>query len=151
MVPQVAVVVLVSLLKLSIIYCALGNSWSIRQCAANHNSFNTTHNTLWLADTNQTAHASFTCLAFSCQTPGPGTYKITSTDRVKRKMPAYTIKGRNYMPCDNTQKPGPGAHSPEKVGWPTVGMGVGAEVTCHKGVEGISDRPSAKKKFCGKQ
>lgn len=31
-------------------------------------------------------------------------------------MPAYTMNGRNYMPQDSTQKPGPGAHSPEKVG-----------------------------------
>ena len=26
------------------------------------------------------------------------------------------MNGRNYMPQDSTQKPGPGAHSPEKVG-----------------------------------
>lgn len=31
-------------------------------------------------------------------------------------MPAYTMNGRNYMPQDSTQKPGPGQHSPEKVG-----------------------------------
>ena len=26
------------------------------------------------------------------------------------------MTGRNMLPSDNTQKPGPGAHSPEKVG-----------------------------------
>jgi len=34
---------------------------------------------------------------------------------VKRRGPAYSILGRSYMPGDSTQKPGPGAHFPERV------------------------------------
>ena len=56
-------------------------------------------------------------LSFSFKTPGPGTYEVTHPNTNKKKMPAYTIKGRNYMPEDTTLKPGPGQHSPEKVNW----------------------------------
>lgn len=48
------------------------------------------------------------------KTPGPGKYSI-SAEPVKSKAPAYTLQGRTYVPADNTKKPGPGAHSPEKV------------------------------------
>ncbi|EDO37545.1 predicted protein [Nematostella vectensis] len=49
------------------------------------------------------------------KTPGPGTYKVHNPDYNKKRMPAYSMNGRNYMTGDNTLKPGPGAHSPEKV------------------------------------
>ena len=49
------------------------------------------------------------------QTPGPGTYEVTPPNTHGNKMPAYSMKGRNYMPEDSTLKPGPGQHSPEKV------------------------------------
>lgn len=47
------------------------------------------------------------------QTPGPGSYNNNMND--KKKAPAYSMTGRTFMPSDSTQKPGPGAHSPEKV------------------------------------
>jgi hypothetical protein len=45
---------------------------------------------------------------------------------VKERKPAYSLQGRTYVPAgdfliprahssDNTKKPGPGTHSPEKV------------------------------------
>lgn len=49
------------------------------------------------------------------KTPGPGTYKVTQPDVMKSKKPVYSINGRNFMPGDSTQIPGPGQHSPEKV------------------------------------
>ncbi|XP_032231317.2 outer dense fiber protein 3 isoform X2 [Nematostella vectensis] len=49
------------------------------------------------------------------KTPGPGTYKVTSPDKYRKRMAAYSMNGRNFMPGDSTQKPGPGQHSPEKV------------------------------------
>ncbi|KAK3708610.1 hypothetical protein QZH41_011777 [Actinostola sp. cb2023] len=49
------------------------------------------------------------------KTPGPGTYKVTSPNKVKGRCPSYSINGRNFMPGDSTLKPGPGQHSPEKV------------------------------------
>lgn len=49
------------------------------------------------------------------KTPGPGTYTIVHTNVYKNKSPFYSITGRNQLPTDATQKPGPGAHSPEKV------------------------------------
>lgn len=52
---------------------------------------------------------------YSYQTPGPGTYEVIQPNTNKRRMPAYTMNGRNYMPEDSTLKPGPGQHSPEKV------------------------------------
>lgn len=47
-------------------------------------------------------------------TPGPGTYSVTHPDVVRDKKPLYSMTSRNVMPSDGTQKPGPGAHSPEK-------------------------------------
>ena len=52
---------------------------------------------------------------FLLQTPGPGTYRVCNTNNYKTKQPGYSLTGRNNMPGDNTQKPGPGAHSPERV------------------------------------
>lgn len=49
------------------------------------------------------------------KTPGPGNYRTVCPSITKRKAPAYSMNSRNFMPGDSTQKPGPGAHSPEKV------------------------------------
>lgn len=49
------------------------------------------------------------------RTPGPGTYDTTTPQTYKDKAPLYSMTSRNPMPGDGTQKPGPGAHSPEKV------------------------------------
>lgn len=49
------------------------------------------------------------------KTPGPGTYDITEPSIYKDKAALYSMTSRNVMPGDTTQKPGPGAHSPEKV------------------------------------
>jgi hypothetical protein len=51
----------------------------------------------------------------SLQTPGPGTYGTIIPHLYKKKSPAYTLSGHCAMPGDSTQKPGPGAHSPERV------------------------------------
>jgi len=49
------------------------------------------------------------------KTPGPAKYGRTSNNLVKNKQPAYSMQGRNQMPGDETRKPGPGAHYPERV------------------------------------
>ncbi|ELU06431.1 hypothetical protein CAPTEDRAFT_182924 [Capitella teleta] len=49
------------------------------------------------------------------KTPGPGTYKVTQPNSYRNCQPAYSMTSRNMMPGDTTKKPGPGAHSPEKV------------------------------------
>ncbi len=51
------------------------------------------------------------------QTPGPGAYTTAVPDGYsnKKKFPAYSLAARCEMPGDPTRKPGPGAHSPEKV------------------------------------
>lgn len=49
------------------------------------------------------------------RTPGPGTYSVTQPTKYKSAPPAYSMTSRNPMPGDGTQKPGPGAHSPETV------------------------------------
>ncbi len=49
------------------------------------------------------------------RTPGPGTYTVISPDIYRNKKPQYSMTGRNQLPSDATRKPGPGAHSPEKV------------------------------------
>ena len=49
------------------------------------------------------------------QTPGPGAYHVTDPNLYKSKTPQYSMTSRNPMPGDSTQKPGPGAHSPERV------------------------------------
>ncbi|XP_076466436.1 ciliary microtubule associated protein 1A-like [Babylonia areolata] len=48
------------------------------------------------------------------KTPGPK-YDVVSTGVYRHKPPQYSMTSRNVMPGDSTQKPGPGAHSPEKV------------------------------------
>ncbi|XP_006012962.1 ciliary microtubule associated protein 1B [Latimeria chalumnae] len=49
------------------------------------------------------------------KSPGPGTYRVTDPNIYKFRNPLYSMTARNAMPGDTTQKPGPGAHSPEKV------------------------------------
>lgn len=55
------------------------------------------------------------CHGYVFQTPGPGTYNTTEPSLYKDKSPHYSMTSRNVMPGDTTQKPGPGAHSPENV------------------------------------
>lgn len=57
----------------------------------------------------------FLNIKFQFQTPGPGTYKVTDPRIYKQKYAEYSMGGRHHMPGDSTQKPGPGAHCPEKV------------------------------------
>nr|CAD7394203.1 unnamed protein product [Timema cristinae] len=47
-------------------------------------------------------------------TPGPGTYDSAKSEFTKSRSPAYSISSRYQLPSDSTQKPGPGAHYPEK-------------------------------------
>jgi len=49
------------------------------------------------------------------KTPGPGTYNTTDPSVYRFRQHVYSMTGRNLQPGDSTQKPGPGAHSPEKV------------------------------------
>ena len=61
--------------------------------------------------------------------PGPGRYNSPHTDMYKGKSPLYSIRSRSYMPGDNTLKPGPGQHSPERVvinrqAAPTYSLGI---------------------------
>nr|CAD7405479.1 unnamed protein product [Timema poppensis] len=49
-------------------------------------------------------------------TPGPGTYDSAKSEFTKSRSPAYSISSRYQLPSDSTQKPGPGAHYPEKRG-----------------------------------
>lgn len=48
------------------------------------------------------------------RTPGPK-YDVVNTGTYKNRAPIYSLTSRNTMPGDSTKKPGPGAHSPEKV------------------------------------
>ena len=47
--------------------------------------------------------------------PGPGAYEVIKPDAITAKSPAYSISARFQLPDDHSQKPGPGAHCPEKV------------------------------------
>ncbi|XP_015992690.1 outer dense fiber protein 3 [Rousettus aegyptiacus] len=47
--------------------------------------------------------------------PGPAAYRQTDVQVTKFKAPQYTMAARVEPPGDKTLKPGPGAHSPEKV------------------------------------
>nr|CAH0099385.1 unnamed protein product [Daphnia galeata] len=47
--------------------------------------------------------------------PGPGAYESGNQDKYKARSPSYSISSRTNIPTDQTQKPGPGAHSPEKI------------------------------------
>ncbi|KAB1251498.1 Outer dense fiber protein 3 [Camelus dromedarius] len=49
------------------------------------------------------------------RTPGPAAYRQTDVQVTKFKAPQYTMAARVEPPGDKTLKPGPGAHSPEKV------------------------------------
>ncbi|XP_049570396.1 outer dense fiber protein 3 isoform X2 [Orcinus orca] len=49
------------------------------------------------------------------KTPGPAAYRQTDVQVTKFKAPQYTMAARVEPPGDKTHKPGPGAHSPEKV------------------------------------
>jgi hypothetical protein len=49
------------------------------------------------------------------KTPAPNTYAVLDPDSVQKKAPVYSMRSRSYMPGDSSKKPGPGAHSPEKV------------------------------------
>ncbi|XP_005401949.1 PREDICTED: outer dense fiber protein 3 isoform X1 [Chinchilla lanigera] len=49
------------------------------------------------------------------KTPGPAAYRQTDVQVTKFKAPQYTMAARVEPPGDKTLKPGPGAHSPEKV------------------------------------
>eukprot|EP00049_Salpingoeca_infusionum_P009692 m.164780 g.164780 ORF g.164780 m.164780 type:complete len:253 (+) comp14409_c0_seq9:1613-2371(+) len=47
------------------------------------------------------------------KTPAPGSYASDPIN--KKRSPAYSMSSRNFGPQDRSKKPGPGAHSPEKV------------------------------------
>ncbi|KAI0209787.1 Outer dense fiber protein 3 [Lamellibrachia satsuma] len=49
------------------------------------------------------------------KTPGPGAYAQADPNVYKGRAPLYTLRPRVVMPGDSTLKPGPGAHSPERV------------------------------------
>ncbi|KAK2188774.1 hypothetical protein NP493_123g07010 [Ridgeia piscesae] len=49
------------------------------------------------------------------KTPGPANYTTSNPDTYKLKAPTYSMIARNVMPGDSCLKPGPGAHSPERV------------------------------------
>ena len=49
------------------------------------------------------------------KTPGPAGYTAVNPQRYKRSAPQYSLGTRSFLPGDNTQKPGPGTYSPEKV------------------------------------
>jgi len=49
------------------------------------------------------------------KTPGPGTYNSIDPSVYRYRQHVYSMTGRNLQPGDQTKKPGPGAHSPEKV------------------------------------
>lgn len=52
---------------------------------------------------------------FILKSPGPAAYQVVDPCVYKHKPPQYSIYGRNFTPGERTQKPGPGAHFPEKV------------------------------------
>lgn len=49
------------------------------------------------------------------QTPGPSAYALHNDNSTRKKAALSSMASRTYIPGDPTQKPGPGAHSPEKV------------------------------------
>lgn len=49
------------------------------------------------------------------QTPGPCNYRAVDSNVYKTRAPQFSMLARNMLPGDNTQKPGPGTYSPEKV------------------------------------
>ncbi|XP_066551107.1 ciliary microtubule associated protein 1A [Amia ocellicauda] len=49
------------------------------------------------------------------KSPGPAVHSAVDPIIYKYSSRHYTMTGRNYMPENKTQKPGPGAHYPERV------------------------------------
>ncbi|AWP08590.1 putative outer dense fiber protein 3-like isoform 2 [Scophthalmus maximus] len=49
------------------------------------------------------------------KTPGPAAYKLVDPSIYGKKTPQYSMTGRNFVPGETTQKPGPGSHYPEQV------------------------------------
>nr|CAD7194866.1 unnamed protein product [Timema douglasi] len=52
----------------------------------------------------------------ACSPLAPGHYDSAKSEFTKSRSPAYSISSRYQLPSDSTQKPGPGAHYPEKSG-----------------------------------
>ncbi len=53
--------------------------------------------------------------SLAMQTPGPGTYEVVDPGFMKKRAPSFTIYPRIAPIKEPFQKPGPGAHQPEKV------------------------------------
>ncbi|KAM4573864.1 ciliary microtubule associated protein 1B [Odontesthes bonariensis] len=49
------------------------------------------------------------------KTPGPAAYEAVNPCIYRQKPPQYSMAGRNFVPDETTEKPGPGAHYPERV------------------------------------
>ncbi|XP_017261243.1 outer dense fiber protein 3-B [Kryptolebias marmoratus] len=49
------------------------------------------------------------------KTPSPAAYKVVDPCIYRQKPPQYTITGRTFVSSEDTGKPGPGAHYPERV------------------------------------
>mgnify|MGYP002394330353 FL=1 len=56
-----------------------------------------------------------TLLSLSLALLNLGAYYVTKPGIYKQEPPHFSMIGRNEMPGDTTQKPGPGNYSPEKV------------------------------------
>lgn len=52
---------------------------------------------------------------YPLKTPGPAAYKVVDPCVYGKRPPQYSMIGRNFTTGETTQKPGPGAHYPEKV------------------------------------
>lgn len=65
--------------------------------------------------------------------PGPGTYEGTCLEAVNRRPPSYTMASRPKR-MDDTQTPGPGNYSPEKVtnNFFVYGVVLSTDFFCHK-------------------
>ncbi|XP_014817435.1 PREDICTED: outer dense fiber protein 3B [Calidris pugnax] len=48
------------------------------------------------------------------QTPGPCGYRLVDANVYKQRAPKYSMAARNYLPGDNTLKPGPGTYTLEQ-------------------------------------
>ncbi|XP_050789195.1 outer dense fiber protein 3-like [Gopherus flavomarginatus] len=48
------------------------------------------------------------------KTPGPCNYRVVEPSVYKTRAPQYSMLALNMLLGNSTQKPGPGAHSPEK-------------------------------------
>uniref|UniRef100_A0A3P9LDB9 Tripartite motif containing 35-30 n=1 Tax=Oryzias latipes TaxID=8090 RepID=A0A3P9LDB9_ORYLA len=47
------------------------------------------------------------------QNPGPAAYKAVNSDTYLKKAPHYSFQGRNFMPLDKTNTPGPAQYHPK--------------------------------------